>query len=252
MDQLEVPAGLNFRFQLNKQLLASISMNNPSDKRVGFKIKTTAPKKYVVRPSSGVVEPRSSMAVQVIMQAQKEYPADFQNCKDKFMVQTTAMSSDEQLDKETFNKDVRKELKEHRLKVVLEGPAAPPSPVPEANENDDESARAAAAAATAAAAGPEPTAVPVSTGDARLRSTLNNLSDVTTENSGLKAEVDKLRKERDDLRRQLDTMQFQSASAKQSAAKQATAQAPRAGGMLSIIYIILVAIMAFLAGHYFR
>jgi hypothetical protein len=249
-DQLEVPPGLNFRFQLNKQLLASISMNNPSDKRVGFKIKTTAPKKYVVRPSSGVVEPRSSMAVQVIMQAQKEYPADFQNCKDKFMVQTTVMSSDEALDKETFNKDVRKEMREHRLKVVLEGPAAPPSPVPEANENDDENSRAAAAAATVAPL--EGTAEYAGAGDVR-RSTLNSLAAATTENSGLKAEVDKLRKERDDLRRQLDTVQFQSASAKQSAAKQTTVQAaPRAGGMISIIYIILVAILAFLAGHYIK
>lgn len=115
---VELPPDLKFRFQLNKQLLASISMDNPNDKRVAFKIKTTAPKKYVVRPSSGVVEPRSSMAIQVIMQAQKEHPPDFQNCKDKFMVQTTVLADSEQLDKETFNKDLRKDLKEHRLKVA--------------------------------------------------------------------------------------------------------------------------------------
>lgn len=37
-------------------------------------VKTTSPKKYCVRPSSGVVEPGSSKEVQVIMQAQREYP----------------------------------------------------------------------------------------------------------------------------------------------------------------------------------
>lgn len=62
------PSDLRFRFQLNKQLLATITVNNPNGQRVAFKIKTTAPKKYVVRPSSGVVEPRSNQSVQVIMQ----------------------------------------------------------------------------------------------------------------------------------------------------------------------------------------
>ena len=79
MAEVEVkPDDLMFRFQLNKQMLATISINNPYDRRLAFKVKTTAPKKYVVRPSSGVCEPKSSVSIQVIMQAQKDYPADFQ------------------------------------------------------------------------------------------------------------------------------------------------------------------------------
>ncbi len=39
-----------------------------------LQVKTTSPKKYCVRPSSGIVEPGSSKEVQVIMQAQREYP----------------------------------------------------------------------------------------------------------------------------------------------------------------------------------
>jgi len=121
---------------LNKQLLATISISNPLDARVAFKIKTTAPKKYVVRPSSGVVEARSNVSVQVIMQAQKEYPPDFPNCRDEFMIQVTPLDEGENVDKDTFNKDTRKDMTEHRLRVVMESPAAPPSPVPEANEGD--------------------------------------------------------------------------------------------------------------------
>ena len=41
---------------------------------MAFKVKTTSPKKYCVRPSSGVVEAGGSKEVQVIMQAQREYP----------------------------------------------------------------------------------------------------------------------------------------------------------------------------------
>lgn len=37
------------------------------------------------------MEPRSTANVQVIMQAQKEYPADMAACKDKFLVQTEAL-----------------------------------------------------------------------------------------------------------------------------------------------------------------
>ncbi len=39
--------------------------------------------RYVVRPSSGIADAKSQTQVQVIMQAQKDYPADFANCKDK-------------------------------------------------------------------------------------------------------------------------------------------------------------------------
>jgi hypothetical protein len=52
----------------------TLALQNPGGERVAFKVKTTSPKKYCVRPSSGIVEPGSSKEVQVIMQAQREYP----------------------------------------------------------------------------------------------------------------------------------------------------------------------------------
>ena len=82
MAEVEVtPNDLAFRFQLNKQMMATITIDNPHDQRLAFKVKTTAPKKYVVRPSAGMAEPRSLVSIQVIMQAQKDYPADFLVCK---------------------------------------------------------------------------------------------------------------------------------------------------------------------------
>jgi len=96
---------------------------------VAFNIKTTAPKKYVVRPSSGIAEAGSNVSLQVIMQAQKEYPSE--DCRDKFMIQVTPLKSWEEIDSATFDRNTRRDLHEHRLRVVMEeGPAADsPSPV---------------------------------------------------------------------------------------------------------------------------
>lgn len=44
----------------NVPVTSFMKLTNPSDKRVMFKIKTTAPKKYCVRPNSGILEPRSA------------------------------------------------------------------------------------------------------------------------------------------------------------------------------------------------
>lgn len=40
-----------------------MKLTNPSDKKVLFKIKTTAPKKYCVRPNSGVLEPKNFIEI---------------------------------------------------------------------------------------------------------------------------------------------------------------------------------------------
>ncbi|KAG2442292.1 hypothetical protein HXX76_002378 [Chlamydomonas incerta] len=244
------PSDLRFRFQLNKQLLATITVNNPNGQRVAFKIKTTAPKKYVVRPSSGVVEPRSNQSVQVIMQAQKEYAPEFANCKDKFMVQTTVLGETEQIEKDTFNKDVRKDLKEYRLRVTIEGPAAPPSPVPEANEADDEGvARSAAPIAAAASASDVPVVSGEGTSDVRLRTTLDSLTAATSENQQLKVQVERLQRERDDLRRQMDTIQLSGVKAPAGGAAQ---PASKPSSALTLVYVLLAAILSFILGHYVR
>lgn len=46
------------------------------------------------------------------------------------------------LDKDTFNKEARRDMQEHRLKVIIVSPAAPPSPVPEADESGTEGSSA--------------------------------------------------------------------------------------------------------------
>lgn len=42
---------------------AELKLYNPTEKRICFKVKTTAPKRYCVRPNSGLLEPEGSIIV---------------------------------------------------------------------------------------------------------------------------------------------------------------------------------------------
>lgn len=46
-----------------KVVTANLKLTNPTEKKVCFKVKTTAPKRYCVRPNSGFVEPRGVVEV---------------------------------------------------------------------------------------------------------------------------------------------------------------------------------------------
>ncbi|CAB82664.1 putative protein [Arabidopsis thaliana] len=126
------PLDLQFPFELKKQISCSLYLTNKTDNNVAFKVKTTNPKKYCVRPNTGVVLPRSTCEVLVTMQAQKEAPSDMQ-CKDKFLLQGVIASPG------VTAKEVTPEMAGHRveetkLRVTYVAPPRPPSPVHEGSE----------------------------------------------------------------------------------------------------------------------
>ena len=43
---------------------ATLKLSNPTTKPINFKVKTTAPKQYCVRPNAGAVQPGGSVEVQ--------------------------------------------------------------------------------------------------------------------------------------------------------------------------------------------
>lgn len=76
--------------QIVKQTLTV--KNTSTTDAIAFKVKTTAPKQYCVRPNAGRVPPLGAVQVQVLLQAMKEEPpADFKS-KDKFLVQCIKIS----------------------------------------------------------------------------------------------------------------------------------------------------------------
>ncbi|KAF7810089.1 Vesicle-associated protein 1-2 [Senna tora] len=130
------PHELKFPFELKKQISCSLQLSNKTDSYVAFKVKTTNPKKYCVRPNTGIVLPRSTCDVIVTMQAQKEAPPDMQ-CKDKFLLQSVKANDNanpKDITAEMFNKEAGNAVEEFKLRVVYVSPPQPPSPVPEGSE----------------------------------------------------------------------------------------------------------------------
>ncbi|KAI3689677.1 hypothetical protein L2E82_47642 [Cichorium intybus] len=130
------PVELKFTFELNKQISSSLQLTNKTDNHVGFKVKTTNPKKYCVRPNTGVVLPKSTCEVIVTMQAQKDAPPDMQ-CKDKFLLQSVVASpgaTPKDITPEMFSKQAGRVLEECKLKVLYLPPNAATSAISQATE----------------------------------------------------------------------------------------------------------------------
>lgn len=120
------PDELKFIFELEKQSYCDLKVINNTDNHVAFKVKTTSPKKYFVRPNTGVIQPWDSCIIRVTLQAQREYPPDMQ-CKDKFLLQSTIVAPHtdvDELPQDTFNKDSGKTIEECKLKVAYVSPAS--------------------------------------------------------------------------------------------------------------------------------
>ncbi|XP_051192057.1 vesicle-associated protein 1-2-like [Lolium perenne] len=145
-DLLDVdPPEIQFPFELDKQISCPLKMTNKIDRTVAFKVKTTSPKKYCVRPNNGVVLPRSTCEVVVTMQAQAVAPPDLQ-CKDKFLVQSVVVGdglSAKDVTPQMFMKEEGNLVEEVRMKVAYVMPHESQSEI--AEESD----------------GPQPILVPV-------------------------------------------------------------------------------------------
>ncbi|CAL9782739.1 unnamed protein product [Musa acuminata subsp. burmannicoides] len=119
------PEELTFEFELEKPSYCNIKVVNNTEHHVAFKVKTTSPKKYFVRPNASVVQPWDSCTITVTLQPQKEYPADMQ-CKDKFLIQSAKVPPSNDIDEipsDTFNKDGDKVIEELKLRVVYTSPS---------------------------------------------------------------------------------------------------------------------------------
>lgn len=121
-------------FELRKAIVSVLQLKNVADESVAFKVKTTAPKKYVVRPSSGIVEKGSTKDIQVILQPQKEPLASYQPCKDKFLIQSIATKGNTEVTSDMFSNLA--EIQQTKLRVNMRPGKSPPSPVPEGIESE--------------------------------------------------------------------------------------------------------------------
>ncbi|KAI4372595.1 hypothetical protein MLD38_010807 [Melastoma candidum] len=126
------PRELRFTFEFKKQSTCSIRLINNSNDHVAFKVKTTAPKKYCVRPNIGIVPPKSTSNFMVTMQAQRTAPPDL-ICKDKFLLQSTVVPDDaieDDITSSLFSQEDGRHVEETKLKVALMSPPRSPMLLP--------------------------------------------------------------------------------------------------------------------------
>ncbi|KAF5892091.1 vesicle-associated membrane protein-associated protein a, partial [Clarias magur] len=118
---LDPPSDLKFKGPFTDVVTTNLKLRNPSDKKVCFKVKTTAPRRYCVRPNSGAIDPGSSVIISVMLQ-----PFDYdpnEKSKHKFMVQTI-YAPPNITDLEAVWKDAKPEdLMDSKLRCVFELPS---------------------------------------------------------------------------------------------------------------------------------
>ncbi|KAF8421931.1 PapD-like protein [Tirmania nivea] len=118
------PTELGFRRPFTQEVTQSLTIKNNHYEPVAFKVKTTAPKQYCVRPNSGRIEAGQSVTVKVLLQAMKEDPpADFR-CRDKFLVQSVAITADKESQNATeiwayVDKNDKGAIEERKIRVVF-------------------------------------------------------------------------------------------------------------------------------------
>jgi len=104
---------------------AVMNLKNPADRKVCFKIKTTAPKRYCVKPNSGVIDPKQTVQVAVSLQP-FEYDPQEKN-RHKFMVQAM-FAPDGEINPDTLWKETDgSQLMDSKLKCVFVMPENNPN-----------------------------------------------------------------------------------------------------------------------------
>eukprot|EP00903_Cladosiphon_okamuranus_P005944 g5873.t1 len=98
------PDTLSFELVPNSQPGCVLSVSNSSDVTIAFKVKTTEPRRYLVRPNQGVVGPKDIEAVNVYLIEKEcnqllregiQTPSSLGKVNDKFLVQTVALGDRE-------------------------------------------------------------------------------------------------------------------------------------------------------------
>lgn len=109
---------LEFPLVLYSSVTCPLVLENITSSTVAFKIKTTAPRGYLVRPSSGLIQAGQSKEIQVILQPLQS--VEQASPSHRFLIQTTLCESGiEQLTKDFWQELSKEQLFEHRLTVIF-------------------------------------------------------------------------------------------------------------------------------------
>ncbi|CEM06948.1 unnamed protein product [Vitrella brassicaformis CCMP3155] len=102
--------------------VAVLKLTNVSVGYLAYKIKTTAPRSYLVRPSSGVISPRGDAIVEIIMQPKATAEGGLPT-NDRFLVQVTPTTSSQTPARDLCSTTAKEHIQDHRLNVVVKDTA---------------------------------------------------------------------------------------------------------------------------------
>ncbi|EFX01162.1 integral er membrane protein [Grosmannia clavigera kw1407] len=131
-----LPAELGFRRPFTVEVSETLTIKNTTPLPIAFKVKTTAPKQYCVRPNSGRIEPDRSVEVSVLLQAMKQDPPADYKCRDKFLVQSIPITGDKEFVsvQEIWDGVEKSAIQEKKIRVNFlsaEGTAEPEAVTPQ-------------------------------------------------------------------------------------------------------------------------
>ena len=123
------PEEIIFPNVLNQESVFLLKLKNTSGASVAFKVKTTAPKNYLVKPSAGVIGANGTAEVKITLNKQTSDPSAN---NDRFLVQAVKSESGKELTKEEWSVVDKAAIQELRLHVVFTGGQQSSAPAPAA------------------------------------------------------------------------------------------------------------------------
>lgn len=225
--ELNPSTDLEFKGPFSDVVTSHLHLRNPTNDIVIFKVKTTAPRQYCVRPNSGVLNPQEDATISVMLQPFDPNSAD--KNKHKFMVQTMFAPPDFQPDQLdiVWKSAPKSKLMDSKLRCVfVEGEPREPAPdqqestqaVPDTQERtpaeEEEEAYKSVivsppqpvetpktspsveqptAGSTPAHPGARRNDVEKETAESKLRNLQDRVDKLSSENTQLKSETNKLR-----------------------------------------------------------
>jgi vesicle-associated membrane protein-associated protein A len=237
---LDPPIELKFKGPFKEVVTTELHLSNPSDQKVAFKVKTTAPKRYCVRPNSGIIEPKAKVTVAVMLQP-FDYDPNEKN-KHKFMVQSVYVPSSYGDNLDQLWKDAKPdELMDSKLKCFFDMP-------PEAAQNNIESPVSQSAAAHQVDTPAPKVSHPTESSSAAARD----------ESAQLREEIRRLRNENQNLKEETLRQRKAATSSPDSAS---SAPANQSGGLLGgrgdaasvippLVFLVAAVILGLVFGKY--
>jgi len=229
--RIEPETELKFRGPFTSPVTSILKLSNPTDRRVIFKIKTTAPKRYCVRPNAGVIEPGNNLSVAVVLQ-----PCELESSanRHKFMVQAIYAPAGEINQDELWK--TSPSVMESKLRCNFDIPA------PEANAQEQQAAPVAEKVIARDVHTENKAAAPSHREEERAGTAGSHSGDerqLKRENKELKEEVERLRRK---LKSRIDSGDSIIGTA---------AANPPSQTMAAIVGAIIVAIICLVMGKFY-